>query len=294
MPLKPEAEQILVENNPFKPSILSWLKLKKVLPDYDLTTIGALENWESIQLLEESKKYREFLNVYKKVINMGDKETLSNLINLIERLSELITKNDKQLITDTELEIRESEKIALYRVLREPYNFLKELETLFNISMILKKDILELLGIKARISPLATAYTLNTQEILPKPYYTLLFFTNHSWHNKKSPQAIALAIINFSKFQDPNYYTQELIGFPQVFWDKLKTAITINPLLWKERLFYMAIGIIKPNPFDPYLTAQSNLSVPKNQMKKILSIAKQGNWKTGAQLLRKLENILNN
>ena len=160
--------------------------------------------------------------------------------------------------------------------------------------MILKKDILELLGIKARISPLVTAYTLNTQEILPKSYYTLLFFTKHSWHNKKSPQAIALAIINFSKFQDPNYYTQELIDFPQVFWDKLKTAIAINPLLWKERLFYMAIGIIKPNPFDLYLTAQSNLSVPKNQMKKILSIAKQGNWKTGAQLLRKVENILNN
>ncbi|GEM_PF-3308241 len=306
-------EELVVENNPYPSPLIDvdfLLKAKEVIIDPflkhryallypDPSIIGVLRRSScgkegegtSYRQEEKRKAIEEIIKDPRQLPRIFQElhSYCQEICSIPEKDVSLRVERAVKKVGSAQAQLMKEEKLAIYRVLREPYNFLDDLEKLFNRSMELGKDVLTELGVKARISPVVTVFTLEKkeEELTPNKYYALLFFTNHFWYGKE-PQSSALASIILSKFHKPEFYTEELLKVAPKLAERIEKVVENSQHLWEEKLYLTSVGVAELSPFETYLLSTSKLANSKEtrkQLRKVISELQKKKWGAGKKLL---------
>ena len=217
-----------------------YLSEKKTLLDY----LGEYESFLP-------KKYKEAFELRKKMLSLSENDVRNTIKDLVVKING---------IQDIPQNLSEKERTAILNVLHSPEKYLNELNILFKLSLELGTDVVERMGIKARISlPNATSVVRKETTLKNYELAALVFFTNLKWYN--DPNVVPFFLELTKGYVHPENYIQEFTTEKgEVFWKKIEKIFEDkdNIELFKLTVASAAVGVEKLTPFEFYLAVRTS------------------------------------
>lgn len=244
--------------------------------------MGLKRGFEFIKKYTEllSERYKKAHKLYEKIESMKEEEAISYFYEALKRI------NEKKPNLD------DKEKIAILKILRYPYKFLKEITVLHKLSVKEGTNVLDVLGVNVKISPITLYVTLteNKDKITPTEYQALIFNTNHSWYEKGRAASILLAA-NLFLFRTKRFYNKSLLKVPDSMYDEIVKTVNNDPVFWKKRFIDYETGYDDPYPFEIKFMSLADSLEDQDFLLAIEKLKKE-NWGDGNLLVAQVEEIL--
>lgn len=194
----------------------------------DGTVLGFKEIREYLYVISFAlpPKYKKFAYLLKKLESMSKEAVLTGFYQLLKKINA-----SRALLFQEEREV-------LLKIFREPYDYLEQIEELYDLVHRKNTDVLKCLGINFEISPVTALYTIVNFEVSTKQKVALLYFTNINWYGKKVAPILFTAMC--SHLNDVSAHLLVKIT-NRVFWEKVKNHVKTFADFYRKRLLLFSL-----------------------------------------------------